>query len=134
MRAELRFIVGSAYAMRPRGCGLTTSRAPSVISKSCSVFGHARPTTQDWARIHNNLGIAYWGRIRGERADNQEEAIAHFEAALTVFTRDGEARGVQAQLQNNLGIAYWNRISRRAGDQPERAIALFGGRPDGLHA
>ena len=48
--------------------------------------------TQDWARLHNNIGIAYWGRIRGERADNQEEAIAHYEAALTVFTRDADAR------------------------------------------
>ena len=60
------------------------------------------------AAVENNLGIAYWGRIRGERADNQEEAIAHFEAALTVFTREKDARE-WAQLQNNLGIV----LSRR---------------------
>jgi CHAT domain-containing protein/tetratricopeptide (TPR) repeat protein len=124
VRAELRFVVGSAYAMRPRG--VRAENLESAIGHLKVVLGlwTREADTQDWARIHNNLGIAYWGRIRGERADNQEEAIAHFEAALTVFTRDRNVRE-WAQLQNNLGIAYWNRIRGQRGDNLERAIALF---------
>ena len=124
VRAELRFVVGSAYAMRPRG--VRADNLESAIGHLKVVLGiwTREADTQDWARIHNNLGIAHWGRIRGDRADNQEEAIAHFEAALTVFTRDADARE-WAQLQNNLGIAYWNRIRGERGDNLERAIALF---------
>ena len=124
VRAELRFVVGSAYAMRPRG--VRADNLESAIGHLKVVLGiwTREADTQAWARVHNNLGIAYWGRIRGERADNQEEAIAHFEAALTVFTRDGEARE-WAQLQNNLGIAYWNRIRGERDDNLERAITLF---------
>jgi hypothetical protein len=36
----------------------------------------------------NNLGIAYRNRIRGEKAENIELAIASFTAALSVYTRD----------------------------------------------
>ena len=109
VRAELRFVVGSAYAMRPRG--VRADNLESAIGHLKVVLGiwTREADTQAWARVHNDLGIAYWGRIRGERADNQETAIAHFEAALTVFTRDGGARE-WAQLQNNLAIVYWSRI------------------------
>jgi CHAT domain-containing protein/tetratricopeptide (TPR) repeat protein len=124
VRAELRFVVGSAYAMRPRG--VRADNLEHAIGHFKVVLGiwTRAADTQDWARLHNNLGIAYWGRIRGERADNQEEAIAHFEAALTVFTREKDARE-WAQLQNNLGIVYWNRIRGEPSDNLERAIALF---------
>jgi predicted LPLAT superfamily acyltransferase len=36
----------------------------------------------------NNLGEAYRNRIRGEKAENIELAIASYTAALTVYTRD----------------------------------------------
>ena len=124
VRAELRFVVGSAYAVRPRG--VRADNLESAIGHLKAVLGiwTREADTQDWARLHNNIGIAYWGRIRGERADNQEEAIAHYEAALTVFTRDADARE-WAQAQNNLGIVYWNRIRGERGDNLERAIVLF---------
>jgi hypothetical protein len=41
---------------------------------------------QDWVDTQNNLAVAYRNRVRGDRARNQEKAIAHFEAALTVRT------------------------------------------------
>jgi CHAT domain-containing protein/tetratricopeptide (TPR) repeat protein len=124
VRAELRFVVGSAYAVRPRG--VRADNLESAIGHLKVVLGiwTREADAQDWARAHNNVGIAYLGRIRGERADNQEEAIAHFEAALTVFTREADARE-WAQLQNNLGIVYWNRIRGERGDNLERAIVLF---------
>jgi CHAT domain-containing protein/tetratricopeptide (TPR) repeat protein len=124
VRAELRFVVGSAYAMRPRGVRADNLESAIGHLKVALGIWTREADTQEWARAHNNLGIAHWARIRGERADNQEEAIAHFEAALTVFTRDADARE-WAQLQNNLGIAYWNRIRGERDDNLEKAIALF---------
>ncbi|MFN5989193.1 MAG: hypothetical protein ACK47Q_07115, partial [Dolichospermum sp.] len=35
----------------------------------------------------NNLGNAYSNRIRGDKADNLENAIAAYNAALEVYTR-----------------------------------------------
>jgi hypothetical protein len=42
---------------------------------------------QDWAGGQLTLGTVYGTRIRGERAENLEAAIAAFEQALTVYTR-----------------------------------------------
>ncbi len=39
---------------------------------------------KDW---QNNLGSAYSDRIRGEEAENLEQAIAAHTAALTVYTQ-----------------------------------------------
>jgi hypothetical protein len=64
---------------------------------------------QDWARIQNNLASAYMARIRGERTENLERAIQHFEQALTVYTR--EAFPEQwARVQGNLanGRRAWS--------------------------
>ena len=70
----------------------------------------------------NNLGSAYCVRIRGEHADNLEAAIAAFEAALTVFTR--EALPLEwAQTQVGLGAVYHARIRGERADNIERAIA-----------
>jgi len=41
---------------------------------------------QDWAETQNNLAIAYTSRIQGERADNIQQAIHHYEQALEVYT------------------------------------------------
>ncbi|MDT9186888.1 MAG: CHAT domain-containing protein, partial [Limnospira sp. PMC 894.15] len=64
---------------------------------------------EDWARTHNNLGNAYWRRIRGERADNIEEAIRCCQAALEVYTRTAFPES-WARTQMNLGNAYSDRI------------------------
>ncbi|NEP32765.1 MAG: hypothetical protein F6K38_15195, partial [Moorea sp. SIO3B2] len=39
---------------------------------------------QDWAMIQTNLGGAYCERIKGKRADNIEQAIAHCINALKI--------------------------------------------------
>ncbi|MEA5600376.1 CHAT domain-containing tetratricopeptide repeat protein, partial [Nostoc sp. UHCC 0252] len=43
---------------------------------------------EDWAGTQNNLATAYKDRIRGERAENIEQAIAAFQLALQVYTRE----------------------------------------------
>ena len=39
-----------------------------------------------WSDTQNKLAIAYEERIRGDRADNVEKAIAAYEQSLTVRT------------------------------------------------
>jgi TPR repeat protein len=60
---------------------------------------------EQWARTQNNLGNAYLERIRGERAENLEQAIFHYQQALDVYTRQAYPEQ-WARTQNNLGNAY----------------------------
>jgi tetratricopeptide (TPR) repeat protein len=53
---------------------------------------------------HNNLGTACSDRIRGERAENLKQAIACYEQALQVYTREAFPED-WATTQNNLGGA-----------------------------
>src|SRR5262249_14884937 len=69
-----------------------------------------------------NLGSDYVNRIGRDRADNLEKAIAAFELALTVFTRE-TSPGDWAAAQGSLGIAYRDRILGDQLDNLEKAIA-----------
>ena len=40
---------------------------------------------RDWAETQNNLAIAYTDRIHGDRAENIQQAIQHYEQALEVY-------------------------------------------------
>ncbi|MEG4347093.1 hypothetical protein QUB70_28000, partial [Microcoleus sp. A003_D6] len=42
--------------------------------------------SEKWAMFQNSLGNAYSDRIKGDRGDNLERAIAFYEAALQVYT------------------------------------------------
>ncbi|NEO14418.1 MULTISPECIES: CHAT domain-containing tetratricopeptide repeat protein [unclassified Moorena] len=78
----------------------------------------------EWARTKYNLGIAYYDRIKGEKAQKIEEAIACFQKALIVYTF--EAFPIEwARTQTNLGIAYDERIKGDKGQKIEEAIACF---------
>jgi CHAT domain-containing protein/tetratricopeptide (TPR) repeat protein len=72
----------------------------------------------------NNLAIAYGDRIRGERADNLEMAIAYYQQALEVYTRQAFPEQ-WAMTQHNLASAYRNRIRGERADNLEMAIAHF---------
>jgi hypothetical protein len=74
-------------------------------------------------RQHNTISqTSILNRIRGERADNLEQAIALFEAALTVRTREAFPASRAMTLQN-LAIAYSERTRGERADNLERAIA-----------
>lgn len=62
-----------------------------------------------WATIKNNLARAYCERIYGDKADNLEEAISIFKAALSIHTRELFPKE-WAKLQHNLGEAYFQRV------------------------
>ncbi|WP_139240498.1 CHAT domain-containing protein, partial [Geitlerinema sp. PCC 9228] len=72
----------------------------------------------------NNLANAYSDRIRGERAENLEQAIAAFEAALQVRTRSAFPQD-WAMTQNNLANAYRYRIRGERAENLEQAIAAY---------
>ncbi|MEG3909116.1 hypothetical protein QT976_14430, partial [Microcoleus sp. w2-18aC6] len=50
------------------------------------LLNNSEPGSEKWARTQNNLAVAYTYRIRGEKAQNIELAIASCTAALTVYT------------------------------------------------
>ncbi|MCT7949948.1 CHAT domain-containing protein, partial [Ancylothrix sp. C2] len=64
---------------------------------------------------------AYCNRIRGQRADNIEQAIKCCTDALSVRTREAFPQQ-WAMTQNNLAIAYCNRIRGQRADNIEQAI------------
>ena len=85
---------------------------------------HKETYPNEWAQSQHNLAIAYQDRIRGDRADNQDKAISHFEAALTVIARE-TAPEIWAQLQHNMAVVY---SSREHGDRSasrRKSIAAF---------
>ncbi|NEQ80460.1 MAG: CHAT domain-containing protein [Moorea sp. SIO2I5] len=78
----------------------------------------------DWAMTQNNLGLAYYERITGQKEQNLEDAIACYQLALEVRTR--EAFPVDwAMTQNNLGLAYSDRITGPKEQNLEQAIACY---------
>jgi CHAT domain-containing protein len=90
-----------------------------------TVFGkEASPKV--WADTQTNLGIAYWDRIQGSRAENLEAAIKAFEAALTVRTREAFPQE-WAMIQSKLGVAYRYRIQGSQSESLEAAIKAFEG-------
>ena len=76
----------------------------------------------EWAGTMMNLGTAYFARIRGDRADNIEEAIHCYEQALEVRTRDAmPAEWAEARL--NLANAYASRIRGYLADNIEHRFS-----------
>jgi len=70
------------------------------------------------------LTLAYDNRIRGDRLENAELAIAAGEAAMEVRTREAIPEE-WAEVQNNLGIVYSDRISGDKAENLEKAIACY---------
>ncbi|WP_333366271.1 tetratricopeptide repeat protein [Microcoleus sp. herbarium14] len=70
------------------------------------------------------LGNLYQQYPLGDRANNLEEAIASYNVAFTVYTRDAFPED-WAMTQNNLGNAYHNRIRGDKADNIELAIECY---------
>ena len=79
---------------------------------------------QIWTQIQERLGYAYMRKNLGNQAENIENAIAAFKAALTVYTPTKMAEN-WASTQNNLGLAYWYRIIGDRAENIEKAIVAF---------
>ncbi len=79
---------------------------------------------QEAARLQHNLGLAYGNLPAGNRAANLKQAIACFEAALQVRTR--EAFPIDwARTQHNLGTAYQSLPAADRAENLKQAIACY---------
>jgi CHAT domain-containing protein len=72
----------------------------------------------------NNLGNAYLDRIRGDKAENLENAIAAYQEALKVRTFEAFPQD-WAPTQNNLAHAYFYRIRGDKAENLENAITSY---------
>jgi CHAT domain-containing protein len=70
-------------------------------------------------RLRFGLGYAYYQSHEGVRANNLENAIENYEAALAVLAPDSQ---LWAGTHNNLAAAYNNRIRGDRADNLEKAI------------
>ncbi|WP_139295231.1 tetratricopeptide repeat protein, partial [Planktothrix tepida] len=62
--------------------------------------------------------------IKGEKAQNIEQAIAAYQSALEIRTREAFPED-WAMIQNNLANAYSNRIKGEKAQNIEQAIAAY---------
>jgi len=84
----------------------------------------AKDKGPEWANLHVWLGLAHYDRIRGERAENLEQAIGHLQRALEVYTRQ-DFPADWAMTHNNLGNVYRDRIRGDRAENLEQAIGHF---------
>ncbi len=90
------------------------------------------PGSRDWAMTQFNLGTAWYEMPTGDRGENLRKAIAAFESALTVFTKQ-PAPADWAATQNNLGAAWSDVPTGDRGENLSKAIAAFESSPDRPH-
>ena len=100
----------------------TTLSAASPATRRRSKSTPAMSAPVQWAMTRNNLGIAYRNRIKGNSAENQEQALACYTDALQVRTRETMPTD-WAVTQNNLGRLYIDRIRGDRTENIEQAIA-----------
>ena len=78
----------------------------------------------EWATTQMNLALAYSNRIRGDHAENLEQAIAAYEQVLQVRTR--EAMPLKwARAQMGWASAYSRRIRGDRAENLEQVIAAY---------
>ena len=75
----------------------------------------------DRGTLWHNFAKAYMKRINGKKAENLEEAIKYFKAALKIWTREKFPQG-WAKTISNIGEAYRNRINGKKSENLEKAI------------
>jgi CHAT domain-containing protein len=104
--------------------GNTANNIEIAIAGYQIVLSNWERGSQKWARTQNNLGTAYWKRIRGDQAENIEKAIECYTSALEIYTRDGFPKN-WATTQNNLAIAYYKRVKGDQAENIEKAIDSY---------
>ena len=95
-----------------------------AIAGYAVVLQNREEDTKMWAHTQNNLGIVYGNRIKGDKAENIELAIAAYNLALQIYTPQAFPQH-WARTQNNLGGAYYHRIKGDKADNIELAIAAY---------
>ena len=79
---------------------------------------------ESWAALHNELGSGLAHNPQGPRAENFEQAIAHYQKSLDVHTRQAYPEE-WARAQIRLGNAYGDRDRGDRAENLEKAIAHY---------
>lgn len=130
-----------AMALRPGDIAVRSSAALArTFARQGDCTGHRRraieildgslarvpSSSAQWAAAQDNLGIAWAAMPTGDRAENLARAIAAYEAALTVRTKD--AFPVDwARTQNNLAAAWADVTTGERAQNLAKAIAAYEG-------
>ncbi len=126
LKAAAQNSLGLAYCEHPTGSRVENQQRAIVAYQEALRFWTAEAAPLDYARVMNNLGIAYTNLAEVEdRAGNLGRAVAAYREALCFWTAEAAPLGY-AMAQDNLGVAYRNLsvIEDRAGNLG-RAVAAF---------
>jgi predicted metal-dependent hydrolase len=72
----------------------------------------------------NNLGNTWRDRLDGDRTENLREAIACYQSAAEVWTRESYPRD-WAMAQNNLGNTWRDRLDGDRRENLRQAVACY---------
>ena len=110
--AEIHSNLVIAYGYRIRGDQVENAELAIKAGKAAMQVFTRDQSPEGWGKIQNNLGIVYRDacggqshRITGDKAENLEKAIACYQNALSIRTRE-DLRELWAQTQMNLASAY----------------------------
>jgi tetratricopeptide (TPR) repeat protein len=120
INAQRRATVAHTFA-RLGNIAAHQSRAIELAEGSLKLTA---PGSADWAMTEINLGNAWQNLPTGDQSEHRRKAIAAYEAALTVYTRDA-APARWATTQNNLGAAWADMPTGDRGANLRKAIAAY---------
>jgi CHAT domain-containing protein len=123
--ATAKMLLGTAHSNRVGG---DLQAAIAASDAALSVFNR-EGFPQEWAIVQSNLGTAYLDWTGVDRQAALAKAIAHFEAALAIRTRENSPRD-NLRLVRSLAAALsekgeWRRASSVYADARETFLLLF---------
>ncbi len=123
--------LANAYCNRIRGDKAENQKKAIVCCQEALKVRTFNAFPQEWAATQNGLAIAYSNsasaysnRMRGDKAENLEQAIFHYSEALKVRTFK-EFPQDWAETQNNLANAYSDRMREDKAENLEKAISYY---------
>jgi hypothetical protein len=122
--AELRRLWESVHKTSDPQERITLSERALEIERGLAEWPLPVARDEAKARLWWLAGVGRAALAVGDKAENIEQALAAFQHALQVFTRERSPNN-WATLQNNLGNAYRNRVRGDSADNVEKAIAAY---------
>jgi tetratricopeptide (TPR) repeat protein len=104
--------------------GNTAARCGRAIDISEQTLRLVPPGSTNWARTQNNLGVAWRDLPTGDKAENVKKAIAAYEAALAVYTKDADPVD-WARVHCDLGLAWARNPAGDKAENRKKAIVAF---------
>lgn len=127
--AEIYSNLTIVYGYRIRGDQVENAELAIKAGEAAMQVFTRDQSPEGWGKIQNNLGIVYRDacggqsqRLAGDKAENLEKAIACYQNALSIRTRE-DFPELWAQTQMNLASAYRHRLRGDAAENVEIAIA-----------